>query len=266
MESHLAAMHTREDDGRLVVDLTGVRTIRPVHMVAVLARARAAREDGLAFHLDGPALRDPGVYAARMRVGSSIERLGGTHTLPTDIVEHDRARSLLEVSSIATRDEVRALAKLVHGKVTPVDPALANALWEGICEIGMNVQEHAETVGYVAAQTMPNLGELRFAIGDAGRGILSTLRPRGATDHRTAIDLALSGVSRHLEADSGTGIRETTRLVTELSGAVLLASGDAEVVVGETTRTARVNAASFSGTLFEATIPLPSGRHAARLS
>ena len=243
-----------------VVDLSQLTFMRPVHMVGVAARAHRARSSGQRFELVSPRSRDPGSYAARMGLNATLDSLGAAHDLPR-VVAHPH-RDLLEVSSIASPGDVRTLAALVHRKVRNVDPQLAGALFESLGELGANVWEHSGTVGFIAAQTMPGLNELRFAVADSGHGLRATLSDRGARDDGEAIGLALDGVSRFADPDRGGGLRQTAALVHQLNGFVYVASGTASVRETGSGRAADNCAHPFTGTLIEAVIPLSRGKHA----
>lgn len=246
---HSTAVFTR--GGRRVVDLRDVRWVDPVHLVTVAAVAEAAHRDGLAFELRGPAQPDRARYAARMRLGELVTSLGGTHDLPavplTRRIEH-----LVEVARLSTSRDVDTLAGLVHSRVAELDADLAHALHQGVAEIGQNVCDHARSVGFVAAQTIPRRGELRFAVADPGVGLRATLRARGARDDRHAIDLALHGVSRY--GRRGTGLPSTVHAVTSLGGYLYLASGDTSVLVTGKRRTTS-DGPVFAGTVVEGRVP-----------
>lgn len=249
--SRLASTRVYTRAGARVVDLRDVAWVDPVHLVTVAAVAEAAHRDGLSFRLRGPAAADRARYAARMRLGDVVTRLGGEHDLP-DVALRDRSDRLVEVARLGTPGDVRQLAALVHDRVAELDVTLAGALFEGVAEMGENVVDHARSVGYVAAQTIPRRGELRFAVADPGVGLLATLAGRGATSDRRAIELALSGVSR--TGRRGTGIPQTVRAVTSLGGYFYLASGAAATMVTQK-RSAHSGGARFSGTIVEGRVP-----------
>ncbi len=190
--------------GTLVIDLREVAWVDPVHLVSVAAVAEAARRDGLKFRLQAPSAPQRARYAARMRLGDVVESLGGEHDLPT-VDDDGGAENLVEVAVLRAPSDVWRLAELVHERVRDLDSALAHALHQGVSEIGENVCMHARSVGYVAAQTIPRRGELRFAVADPGVGLRTTLADRGADSDRAAIELALAGVSR--TDHGGTGVR-----------------------------------------------------------
>lgn len=249
--SRLASTHVYTRDGTRVVDLRDVAWIDPVHLVSVAAVAEAAHRHGLGFRLRGPAAPDRSRYASRMRLGALVHELGGTHDLP-DVPESNSTPHLVEVARLRTPADVVRLAELVHDRVAGIDADLAHALHQGVAEIGQNVCDHAQSVGFVAAQTIPRRGELRFAVADPGVGLLATLRGQGADSDARAIDLALHGVSRL--GRRGTGLPSTVRAVNRLGGYVYLASGAASTML-TSTRHSTSAGPGFGGTLVEGRVP-----------
>lgn len=234
-----------------MVDLSEVRWVDPVHLVTVAAEAEAARRHGLRFQLRGPAQPDRARYAARMRLDQVVADLGGTHDL-TEVPEVAGSEHLVEVARLASPADVNRLAELVHDRVAVLDRDLAHALHQGVAEIGQNVCDHARSIGFVAAQTIPRRGELRFAVADPGVGLLATLRTRGAATDQMAIDFALSGVSSR--GGRGTGLPSTVRAVTRLGGYLYLASGAASTMVTRQ-RSANSSGDPFAGTIVEGRVP-----------
>ncbi|MBH0619614.1 hypothetical protein I3A86_26370, partial [Salmonella enterica] len=171
--------------------------------VCVAAAAAAAASDGVSFELIGLS-GEQASYAARMHLGEVLDAYGARHTLARGR-EYDRSDVLVETTAVRDASGVRAMAGLVFDKVEPTDPHLAAGLFTSLAELGANVHEHAQSVGFVAAQTVDTTGVIRFAVADCGVGMLHTLRSRGATDSRTAIGMALSGTSRVDEATHGRG-------------------------------------------------------------
>jgi hypothetical protein len=249
--SRLASTHVYTREGTRVVDLRDVRWIDPVHLVSVAAEAEAAHRSGLGFCLRGPAAPDRARYAARMRLGHLVTELGGRHDLPA-VSDTTRVEHLVEVARLQTHRDVTRLATLVHNRVAELNAALAHALHQGVAEIGQNVCDHAQSIGFVAAQTIPRRGELRFAVADPGVGLLATLRPRGADSDRRAIDLALHGVSRL--GRRGTGLPSTVTAVTSLGGYLYIASGASSAMLTPN-RHATSDGPAFSGTLVEGRVP-----------
>jgi len=248
-------------DGR-VLDMAGVTWLDPVHLVFAAAAAQRAAADDVPFaliNLDG----ELAGYAARMRLGAVLDNYGARHQLPS-ARERDRRDSLHEVQAIASGQDVRRMAELIFDRVAPLDQATASALHTSVAEVGANVCEHSGVgSGFIAAQTVEGQDRLRFAIADAGVGMLGTLGPVGASDAQTAIAMALSGASSTGLAGHGKGLPSTLDAVSGVGGRIVLASGDA---VTNATRSGRTHASltrPFPGTLFEAQVPAARARHRA---
>jgi hypothetical protein len=249
--TRLASTRVYTRNGTRVVDLREVGWIDPVHLVSVAAVAEAAHRDGLAFRLRGPSSPDRSRYASRMKLGEVVTELGGTHDL-LSVTDRSASAHLVEVARLRTPVDVMRLATLVYERVAELDTDLAHALHQGVAEIGQNVCDHACSVGFVAAQTIPRRGELRFAVADPGIGLLATLRGQGADTDRAAIDLALHGVSRL--GRRGTGLPDTVKAVTRLGGYFYVASGLSSAILTPARRTIS-DGPVFGGTLVEGRVP-----------
>jgi len=253
----LGQLRARRRDGTVSMDIRQLRFLTPAHLVGIAAKAHRARHSELHFVLHGPDDDDVARYAARMRLGEILDSLQADHRLPSRRAR-DRRGHLLEIIQINSEAEVEALATLVYEKVNGTSPVRAEALHKSLGEIGMNVAEHAAAAGFLAAQTMPNLAELRLAVGDGGRGLLATLEPWSPTDDGEAIELALSNASRFARPGRGRGLPTTLDAIHGLRGSVYIATGNAAVhAVSPTKRRRREGSARFRGTLVEARIPLP---------
>jgi hypothetical protein len=255
--NRLASTHVYTRDGTRVVDLRDVAWVDPVHLVSVAALAEQAHREGHRFRLRGPAAPDRARYAARMGLGVVVGELGGVHDLP-EVAAADPVSDLVEVARLRTHTDVVRLSTLVHRRVSEIDAELAHALHQGVAEIGQNVCDHARSVGFVAAQTIPRRGELRFAVADPGVGLLATLRGQGAADDRNAIELALSGVSSR--GRRGTGLPSTVTAVTRLGGYLFLASGGSATMITRDRRRTSAGPA-FHGTVVEGRVPTASRTH-----
>ncbi|HEY0165532.1 MAG TPA: hypothetical protein VGB75_00690 [Jatrophihabitans sp.] len=258
--ARLRSLAVQVVDGGVVLDLSGLSWLDPLHLVGAAAIAELASARGSRLRLTG--LRgNPAGYASRMRLGAIVEHFGGSHDLPVSEREHDRSDSLLEVTELATGSDVRQLSGLVHDRIAGHDVEIARALHTALAEIGANVCEHSGTVGFMAAQTLPSQGVLRFAVADAGAGLLGTLISQGAEDDRMAITMALSGASRKQGPGRGTGLPTAVTVVSRLGGEVLLASGSALATADARGRRHAELANGFVGTMFEGWVPVSGARH-----
>jgi hypothetical protein len=255
----LAVADPPGSDAPRELNLTGLSWLDPLHLVGVAASAHLAARQGSRLRLTGLGAEQAG-YAARMHLGQLLDRFGAEHELPV-VRERDLRGRLLELCELRTREDVRVLTELVFDRVAAEDAEVAHALHLALAEVGGNVCDHSQTIGFMAAQTIPELGVLRFAVADSGVGLFSTLARRGATDDRSALGMALSGTSRSTEPGHGTGLPTTVAIVSSLGGQILLASGTAATTATARGRLHRQLDAGFAGTIFEGSVPAGGGRH-----
>jgi hypothetical protein len=243
---------TETADGR-ELNLIDVQWLDPLHLVGIAAEAHLAQRAGSRLRLVG-VRADQANYAARMRLGRIIEQFGGEHELP-QVVERDLHDSLLELRLLRNSADVEQLTTLVYQRVADTDPQAAHALHVALAEVGDNVCQHAQSIGFIAAQTIAEHGVLRFAVADAGVGLHATLSGLGATDDRDALQLALSGRRRLAEPGRGYGLPRTVEIITHLQGEMLLASGMAARKIEPRRSFERQLDLPFPGTIFEGAVP-----------
>jgi anti-sigma regulatory factor (Ser/Thr protein kinase) len=246
-------------DGRQL-DLADLRWLDPLHLVGLATHALLAQRAGSRLLLTGLP-ENQAYYAARMHLGRIIELFGGQHDLP-EVNERDLHDSLLEIHPLRNPQDVERLTELVYHRVAVHNETAARALHLAIGEVSSNVCQHAQSIGFMAAQTIAEHGVLRFAVADAGVGLRATLASIGAADDQQAVELALSGERHRWDPGRGYGLPGTVRIITELDGELLLASGLAATRVSPGRSMERRLDVAFSGTIFEGAVPArsPVGR------
>jgi hypothetical protein len=251
----------RETSAGRQLDLADLRWLDPLHLVGLATHALLAQQAGSRLLLTGLP-ENQAYYAARMHLGRIIELFGGEHDLP-EVNERDLHDSLLEIHPLRTPQDVERLTELVYHRVAVHNETAARALHVAIGEVGSNVCQHARSIGFMAAQTIAEHGVLRFAVADAGVGLRATLASLGAADDRQAVELALSGERHRRDPGRGYGLPGTVRIITELDGELLLASGLAATRVSPGRNMERRLDVAFSGTIFEGAVPArsPIRRH-----
>ncbi|HEU5269625.1 MAG TPA: ATP-binding protein [Jatrophihabitans sp.] len=249
-------LQVRETEHGRRLHLADLRWLDPLHLVGVATHALLAQRAGSRLLLTGlPA--DQAYYAARMHLGRIVELFGGEHDLP-EVNEQDLRDRLLEIQPLRSPGDVERLSELVYLRVAEHNEPAARALHLAIGEVGSNVCQHASSIGFMAAQTIAEHGVLRFAVADAGVGLRATLAPIGAADDRQAVQLALAGERRRRTPGRGYGLPTTVRIITELKGELVLASGSAASRVNRSGSRERVLDAAFHGTIFEGSVPARS--------
>lgn len=235
------------------LDLRGIGFVEPVGLVFLATFAAAAVAHG-PLRVCSPTNADSATYLARMRLGRVLDQLGVVHALPP-VRARNRQGELLELRDFDGAAQVDPLAELVHERVAPIDAQAARALHTAVAELGGNVPQHAGGArGYVAAQTFARTGEVLFAVGDAGRGLLAGLADRGAGSDVDAAHMALSGVSR-LGPQRGEGLKTVVRMASRLGGDVHLVSGRAAVTATQGARRMQESAHPVAGTLLQCRVP-----------
>lgn len=250
-ETGLGALAVTPRSGDAWVMEIHARWVEPLLLVAAAAIAQRAQAAGSWLHLT-KVRREARSYLARMGLGTVIESCGGRHCLPT-IGKRDRSDALLEVSPVTEPHHARAWAELVRLRAAGVPAEAADSLYVGLAEIGGNILEHSGTHGYVAAQTYPSQGLIRFAVADGGAGLRQTLAARGASTDHHALQLALGGASRHDTGAHGFGLQETQRQIQRAGGSLYLGSGRVAVNLGQ--GQSNYHGIDFPGTIFQGTVP-----------
>ncbi|MGL5856893.1 MAG: hypothetical protein ACRC35_00525 [Angustibacter sp.] len=237
-----------------VVDLREIAWFDPVHLVSVAALCYELADIPGGLRVLAPLAPQVARYAGRLRLGAVLDDLSVQHDLPA-VDARPLPDQLLELSLVDQPHRVQQLAALVRGSVVDRDPVLADALFDCLGELGDNVEQHSGTAGFAAAQTLGGRGVIRFAVADAGVGLLGTLRSRGASNDEQATRMALSGISSRPGALGGWGLPHVVDLVSRLGGSMFVASGEVSAVA--TTHAIRiVHGSTFGGTVLEGSIPL----------
>lgn len=245
------------DDGR-VIDLTALPWCDPVHLTAAAALAAGAVRAGVSVRVAGPADPDTRSYVGRMRLGVVYDELGVDHDLPR-AHERDRRADLLEVRPVRDESDAVRLARLVSRRARQEDADAGSTLFSCLVEMALNVAEHSGVTGYVAAQTLPRQGWMRFAVADAGVGLRASLAGRGAVDDRTAVRLALAGTSRFAGPERGTGLPTTRRELVRSDGWLLLASGTVRLLASGDGERLHGQRPAFPGTIVQGALRIGQG-------
>lgn len=125
-----------------------------------------------------------------------------------------------------------------------------------INEITDNVLNHSKSKngGFVQASTYPTNGIIAFAVADAGRGILESLKegiPTLRTDIQAIGEAVKAGVTRNPKFGQGNGLAGSLRVATLTGGSLEITSGRARIIstAEGTTRNDRRDFQLYQGTL-----------------
>lgn len=238
------------------VDMSACDWIGPAPLAAMAAFIHRESLAERTISFAAPEAEGPGNYLSRMGVPELLADWGISHALPP--VRKDTSLSdtvLVELSPFTCVEDLDRLALILRNQDVAED--LRRCLTETFFETAENVSLHARTgMGFMAAQVTHQGKWLSLAVADAGRGVLETLRSRGADSDREALRLALNGTSELDDPGHGQGLRRVCELMATHHGWGTLLSGNALMTARGGSLHPWVGRASYSGTIFEATLPV----------
>jgi hypothetical protein len=244
----LAEAVARVENGKVLLDARRLRWIDPVGMIALLALGEHLRtRTGNVPSLELPGGGEVPGYLARMgffRAGTGIFRMeerpgrGGGRA----------SEVLLEITPITENRDVHDLvervqerAALILERTLRLPPTAVVQFSVILSEVCQNILEHAEAVGWVAAQSYRwsrRLGRqvLVLAVGDVGRGFRGSLAGEHAGRYgdrwndATALEAAfIHGLTRFLDQGRGQGIQQIRKQVRRWGGMIVVRSGTARI-------------------------------------
>lgn len=221
--------------GGVVVDLRDAVFVDCLGLVTIAAAVQRAVFDGQTVDFVPPVDPQCSRWLSRMGLRAQLQTAGVDSHLPV-VRAHPSRDRLLELQAFgdgggadgsAAADE---LAEQVFRLFSDDDQELSKALYRAVIEVADNVLGHSErTVGFVALQVYPTLGEVAFAISDSGVGLAATLAAvTHVVDDGHAVSLAAQRhVSRTRQIGRGRGLPSVVDAACATGGRVTLWSGAA---------------------------------------
>ncbi len=237
------------DGARILFNAKHVRWVSPYGLTGLLAVAHVTRDrTGLSPRIEAPDNRDVRTYLDRMDFWQSAHQVfdlepGATRT-------HGGSDALLEITPIRSHHDVHAIVERVRGRAAAIlenhfhyPKALVIQFSVMLSEVCQNIIEHAETDGWVCAQTYnyrERLGRevLMLAVMDVGIGFEGSLASEHARrfgeswSAATALEAALLfGESRFRDPGRGQGLQAIRNQVKKWDGMLAIRSGDAQIAI-----------------------------------
>lgn len=234
---------------RILFNAKHVRWVSPYGLIGLLAVGHVARDrTGLSPRMEAPDNREVRTYLDRMDFWQSAHEVfdlesGASRT-------HGTSDALLEITPIRSHHDVHAVVERVRERSAAI---LENRLHYPkpsviqfsvmLSEVCQNIIEHAETDGWVCAQTYnyrERLGRevLVLAVMDLGIGFEGSLASEHARrfgeswSAATALEAALLfGESRFRDPGRGQGLQAIRRQVEKWDGMLAIRSGDAQIAL-----------------------------------
>ncbi len=235
--------------GRILFNAKHVRWVSPYGLIGLLAVGQVARErTGLSARIEAPEIREVRTYLDRMDFWQSAHEVFDLE--PGTTRSHGASDALLEITPIRSHHDVHAVVERVRERSAAI---LENRLHYPkpsviqfsvmLSEVCQNIIEHAETDGWVCAQTYnyrERLGRevLVLAVMDLGIGFEGSLASEHARrfgeswSAATALEAALLfGESRFRDPGRGQGLQAIRRQVEKWDGMLAIRSGDAQIAL-----------------------------------
>lgn len=238
---------TADAEARIVFNAKHVRWTSPYGLIGLLAAGRVARErTGLAPRIEAPDSREVRSYWERMEFWHVAHEVYDLEPVVTR--SHAATDTLLEITPIRSHHDVHAVVERVRERASTI---LLNRLRYPrpsviqfsvlLSEVCQNIIEHAQSDGWVCAQTYnyrERLGRevVQLAVMDVGIGFEGSLGSEHSRRHgeRWSAGMALEaallhGESRHRDPGRGQGLQAIRRQVQRWEGELAIRSGDAMI-------------------------------------
>lgn len=238
---------TARGDERLLFDARRVGWVSPYGLLGLLAVGKVARDrSGRPPLLEAPTDPEVRSYCGRMDFWPAAAEVFDLGSVAAR--SHGPSDALLEITAIRSHRDVHRVVDHVRDRAAAI---LENRLHYAkpsviqfsvlLSEVCQNILEHAESTGWVCAQTYfwkRRLGRdvLVLAVMDVGVGFHGSLGAEHARRYgdtwspATALEAAfLNGESRFRDPGRGQGLQAIRRQVTRWNGEVRIRSGDAMI-------------------------------------
>ncbi len=236
----------------LTLDFSNVINAYPNGMLPIIATIEKLRQRGINIyirlpHNDNTRRLFRAVNWAHYLNPNQFEKTESTHD-----------RHLITTNfktAIEQKNAVDDLMEVVLRNMELPRDIISGLEWS-INEITDNVLNHSESTigGYVQATTYPKEGIIAFAVADAGKGILSSLKegyPTLRTDIQAMGEAIKIGVTRNPDKGQGNGLAGSLRVTTMSGGSFEITSGMGKLVSTqeETQRHNRTDFQKYEGTI-----------------
>ncbi|MGH7539709.1 MAG: hypothetical protein ACRELC_01800 [Gemmatimonadota bacterium] len=234
-------------EARLLFDARRVSWVSPYGLIGLLAIGEVARQrTGRSPLVEPPADPEVRSYCDRMHFWPAASDVFELESRPPRA--HGVSDALLEITPIRSHEDVHHVVEHVRGRSAAIlehtlrysKPSVIH-FSVMLSEVCQNILEHAESIGWVCAQTYHwrrRLGRdvLVLAVMDVGVGFQGSLGSEHARRYgerwsaATALEAAfLNGESRFRDPGRGQGLQAIRRQVAKWNGAVRIRSGDAMI-------------------------------------
>lgn len=245
-------------DGELAIDLLHTEFIAPSGLVVVAVLLDRAAHEGWRTEFIPPCKLSVQRYLSRMDLQQCLDAAGCGVRLP-EVKRQPANDRLVELKRFVAGHGVDEVADLIYAQLqTWNDGYLQQTLYDMLFELGLNIEEHAQKPGYVAAQYYRGRNQLDLAVGDFGIGIRRSLAHAGHEFDSAAEAIVAAATTRLTSkpADGGFGLNAAIRTFAQHRGSAVLVSDGVAVrfLQDGSARTSELRA-PYPGTFLFGTLP-----------
>ncbi|MCR1811984.1 STAS-like domain-containing protein [Sulfurospirillum sp. hDNRA2] len=241
-----------ENPDTLIFDFSKVKSAYPDGMIPIINTIDILRRQKIKIKCIYPYNDD----CKTLFIRANWAHLITPEDFQPEVIKHEKhliARRF--VSSQEQQEVVNDFVKIVLSTLDVTRSVLSGLEWS-INEITDNVLNHSGSSigGIIQVSTYPKNGSVSFAVGDSGRGILTSLKeaiPTLRTDLEALGEAVKSGVTRNNQFGQGNGLAGTLRIATMTGGSFSITSGQGYIKVfdNDSNKKQRYTHQNFIGTL-----------------
>lgn len=244
----------KRSEGRIVVDLSGIRFAYPDGMVPLITVIRSMVSRGRAVAVRPPS-NDLSEFFDIAGWTSAIEA--------TNPPRHRRGSSYVPLTPYLNYAELNTAvndAMDVITELTVFPTGVREAIEWCLNEVADNVLNHAASAdpGWIQVQLFPNGKKLAFVVTDSGRGIRASLSegyPEIASDEEALAKAIQKGITRNQQVGQGNGLSGLVRIANCAGGFVRIHSGQAMVTEQDGRLVGPIRQEGYRGTCVIVTLP-----------
>ena len=214
----------------LTLDLTDAQFVNPAGLVVLAVLLDMAAAEEWFTEVELPRSDDVQKYLSRMGLQELLDAAEAKCLLP-QVRHHPPNLRFVPLQRFDSSHPAEDICDLVLARLDAWgDGILQGTLYNALIELGLNIEEHAQESGFVAAQCYKQQ-TVSLAVGDFGVGIHGSLAAAGHP-FPTPADAIIKAVTTRLSAkekDGGAGLPEIQRIFDRHKGRMTIVSGGESV-------------------------------------
>lgn len=217
-------------EGELDIDLSDVAFCDPSGLVVVAVLLDRAAEEDWPTDVVPPRSSDVARYLSRMGLQDALDAAEARCLLPS-VRHHPRRERFVELQRLDGDHPGDDIGDLIYNRLGSWDDGhLQMTIYNALFELAINVEEHAQRPGFIAAQCYEN-ERVAIAVGDFGIGIHGSLANAGHVFSRPS-KAVIEAVTTRLSSkpmNGGAGLGSVVKMFEQQNGHAIVVTGGESV-------------------------------------